>query len=115
MNVEFLSVTDGISGAIGVIAPFLLPFVFKFLEKIFKREISKEEKRAIISYIAVTVAVGIVFVQYQWVGSTWHNIQNLAFECVEHFAIIKGMVQIIYEGIIKEVPEVDAFLTRQEK
>ena len=58
---------------IGSLAPFILPSVFKLLGKIFKRDLSKEEKRLIITLLSGAVALTLVLIKYQWVESIYRD------------------------------------------
>ena len=107
MDTELFALSAGVSGAIGSLAPFVLPSVFKLLGKIFKRDLSKEEKRLIITLLSGAVALTLVLIKYQWVESFEDNIGNLLQFFFVNFVAIKGMVQTIYELIIKSIPALE--------
>ena len=115
MDQDIFELGTAISGAIGFVAPFVLPFLFKLLGKIFKRELVKEEKRNVITYLAIAVSIGLIVSRFNWTGSVWENIQDLAFQLGSNFLIVKGMVQSIYEWLVKGLPEVDIFLEEKSK
>lgn len=115
MDQSIYELSTAISGAIGFVAPFVLPFLFKLLNKIFKRELVKEEKRNVITYLAVAVSIGLIIARFSWTGEVWMDIQNLAFQLGSNFLIVKGMVQSIYEWLVKGLPEVDEYLEEKSK
>jgi len=107
MDSELFILSAGVSGAIGSLAPFILPSFFKLLEKIFKKELCKEEKRLVITLLSGAVALALVLVKYQWVESFEENLGNLLQFFFINFVAIKGMIQTIYELIIKSIPALE--------
>lgn len=91
-----------ISGTVGFIMPWILPFIFKFFERIFKREITKDEKRDVITYIALGIALTTIGVRYEFSdGTIWQEGFTLIATLLYYLSLIKGMVQLVYEKIIK--------------
>lgn len=97
----------GISGIIGLIAPFLLPFVFGA----FKRELKTEEKRLLITLFSITVSVIVLAFKYDWNGAIMDRLAEFASYLFINYVALKGMVQTVYELIVKTIPAVDQKLT----
>jgi len=112
METEVFVVGASVAGIIGVIAPFVLPFLFKLIVKFLGREITKEEKRLITTILAVLVAAAIMGFQYPWTGDIKADLINLAQLFFVNFASVKGMIQFIYESIVKGIPSVDRELEK---
>lgn len=106
---EFTSLVDSavVSGIIGLVAPFLLPFVFK----LFKRELSKEEKRTLITVIALAVSITVLGIRWDWSGNFADCLLNFLTYLFVNFVAVKGMVQTVYELIVKGIPEIDQKLS----
>ncbi len=102
-----LVVSATLTGAIGSIAPFILPSFFSLLEKIFKRVLDKAEKRLIITLLAVVVSLSIIITKFAFNGELDKDIYLMAQFFFVNFVAIKGMVQTIYELIIKSVPALE--------
>lgn len=97
----------GISGAIGSLAPFLLPSFFNLLVKIFKRELAKEEKRLVITALSITIAFVVIIVNFEWTREFKTDIVEFAQFFFINFVTIKGMIQTIYELVIKSIPALE--------
>lgn len=104
-----------VSGIIGLVSPFLLPFVFKLVESIAKQELTKEAKRLIITVLASLVAIIIILAQNNWTGDIKNDLLRTSELFFVNFVAIKGMVNTIYELIVKGIPSIDAELTRLSK
>lgn len=104
MSEDFFLLSAGVSGLIGSVAPFLLPSLFRLLSKLYKREITKEEKRLVITIFSAVIAVILLMVKFEWVGDLREDLNNFGQFFFINFVAIKGMVQTIYELIIKNVP-----------
>lgn len=120
MNVELLTVSSQISALIGVIAPFVLPFMFKWVEKITKKALGREDKRLIITVLSIAISFIIICASFNWVGTVEEIIKNFVLEFSKNFLIIKGVVQTVYELIIKgvvidDVAVIDETLTKLAK
>ena len=70
MELELLVLSASLSGIIGSIAPFIFPSFFKFLSKIFKKELSKEEKRLVVMLSSIGIAIALILVRFEWSGNT---------------------------------------------
>lgn len=91
-----------ISSVVGFIMPWILPFIYKFFSRIFKREITKEEKRDLITYIALGITFTTIGVRYEFSdGTIWQEAFTLIATLLYYLSLIKGMVQLVYEKIIK--------------
>ena len=91
-----------VSGAVGSIMPFILPFLYKFFNRIFKKELTTEEKRDLITYIALGISLTTIGVRYEFGdGTIWQEAFTLIATLLYHMSLIKGMVQLVYEKIIK--------------
>lgn len=112
MDTSMLVVSASISGAIGIFAPFLIPLIYKVVEKIKKGSLEKNEKRLIVTLLSVLVAAGMIVVNFEWVGSFKEDAYRLAEFFFVNFAIVKGTIQTIYELIIQEVPAIDKAMDR---
>jgi len=98
---DLLIVNATVAGIIGTFAPFVLPFLFNFIEKKIKRTLEKNEKRIIVTTFAVAISVGIILVNFNWETSSFRSLLQFFFV---NFVAVKGMVQTIYELLIKEIP-----------
>jgi len=107
MDTELFILSAGVSGAIGSLAPFVLPSLFKFIGKIFQKDLTTAEKRLVITLLSGAVALALVLVKYQWVESFEENLGNLLQFFFINFVAIKGMIQTIYELIIKSIPALE--------
>lgn len=117
MDTELLTVSTGVAGLIGVLSPFVLPFVFKFFRKVIKRVLTTEEKRLVVTMLSVGVSFIIICFSFNWVGDWKEILENFVLEFSANFVIIKGLIQTVYELIIKgvvidEVPVIDKTLTK---
>jgi len=112
MDTNGLLLSAGISGVIGAISPFLIPFLYTCIEKCVKREITTEEKRLVITVISIFVAVAVLGIQFDWVKDFDKDLVNFAQYFFVNFVAIKGMIQTIYELLIKGIPTIDRGLTK---
>lgn len=104
METNLFVVGAGLSGIIGVLAPFVMPRIFNLVGKIVKRELSKEEKRLTVTVFSVIIAVIVILVQYDWSGDIKADLNNLIQFFFVNFVAVKGMIQTIYELLIKNIP-----------
>lgn len=98
-NLDLVIRSTAFASIIGVVAPFVFPFIFK----LFKRELDKEEKRLLITLISIVVSVVILAFNYNWSGDFKQNIGDFAYLLALNFATFKGSVQVVYEAIIKNI------------
>ena len=112
MDLENILINTGVIGIISALAPFVLPFLYKVLQEILKREISKEEKRLFNTALAMTISAVVLLLNYQWVGDWKQDLLGFAQFFFINFAIIKGIVQTIYETLVKGIDGVDKLLTK---
>lgn len=91
----------------GIISAFLIPYLYKLIEKISKRELSKDEKRNVVTWVSIAWAAGIILAQFDFTGTLSHILINLLFTFLYFLTEIKGMIQLIYEKIIKANPDLD--------
>ena len=104
MELELLVLSASVSGIIGSVAPFILPSAFKLLGKIFKKELSKEEKRLVTTLCSIMIALIVILVQFNWTGNIETDLNNILQFFFVNFVAIKGMIQTVYELLIKSVP-----------
>jgi len=102
----------GVSATIGVFAPFLIPFLYKCIEDISKKKLSVASKRLVITILSILISAGIILTGFEWCGEIKVDAMNFAEFFLVNFLTIKGMIQIIYELIIKGIPVVDRFFDR---
>jgi len=115
MDSSILVVGASVSAMIGVFAPFLIPFLYKLIEKVSKKDLTVEGKRLIITIISIFVSMGIMLGSFQWVGEFKLDAMNFAEFFLVNFLTIKGMIQTIYELIIKGIPSIDRVLDKVSK
>ena len=114
---EYIDITQStvFIGFVGLIAPFLFPLLFKLISKIAKRKLSNQEKRLVITVVSFLVSIGVVAFHFEWKGEfmirAWAFIMFLAV----NYLTLRGMVQTIYELIIKNFPVVEKRLDKIEK
>jgi len=104
MSLELLVLSASVSGVIGSLAPFVLPYIFKLLSKIFKKELNKEEKRLVVTLFSILISVVVILVQFSWTGNIKTDLNNILQFFFVNFVAVKGMIQTIYELLIKNVP-----------
>ena len=104
MELELLVLSASVSGIIGSVAPFVLPSIFKLIGKIFKKELSKEEKRLVTTLCSIMIALIVILVQFNWTGNIETDLNNILQFFFVNFVAIKGMIQTVYELLIKSVP-----------
>jgi surface polysaccharide O-acyltransferase-like enzyme len=104
MELELLVLSASVSGIIGSVAPFVLPSIFKLVGKIFKKELSKEEKRLVTTLCSIMIALVVILVQFNWTGNIETDLNNILQFFFVNFVAIKGMIQTVYELLIKSVP-----------
>lgn len=112
MDLENILVNTGVIGIVSALAPFVLPFIYKVLQKILKREIEKEEKRLFNTALAMTISAVVLLLNYNWVGDWKQDLFGFTSFFFINFAIIKGIVQQIYESLVKGIDSVDKLLTK---
>ena len=103
MSLEYLVLSASLSGVIGSLSPFILPSAFKLLGKIFKKELNKEEKRLVVTLFSILISVVVILVQFSWTGNIEADF-NSVLQFFVNFTAIKGMIQTVYELLIKSVP-----------
>ena len=103
------------SGIVGLVSPFLFPFLFKVLGKWVKRDLTGKEKRLVITTVAFLISIGLVAYYFEWSGEFFDRVCAFAMYLVLNFVTIKGVIQSIYEGIIKNIPEIDKKLEEVER
>jgi len=104
MELELLVLSASVSGIIGSVAPFVLPSIFKLIGKIFKKELSKEEKRLVTTLCSIMIALIAILVQFNWTGNIEADFNNVLQFFFVNFTAVKGMIQTVYELLIKSVP-----------
>lgn len=104
MDTELFLLGAEISGVIGAIAPFVLPSLFTLLSKIFKKDLIASEKRLVVTVLSGIIALVLILVKFQWGGEFKEDLNNFAQFFFVNFVAIKGMVQVIYELVIKNSP-----------
>ena len=104
MSLEYLVLSASLSGVIGSLSPFILPSAFKLLGKIFKKELSKEEKRLVTTLCSIMIALIVILVQFNWTGNIEADFNNVLQFFFVNFTAVKGMIQTVYELLIKSVP-----------
>lgn len=114
---NYIDITESIvfSGVLGLLAPFIFPYIYKLFTKIAKREATKEEKRLIISFVSLLIAIGLAAYDFDWTGDIRNRIYEFVVGLFSGFAIFKGAVQAVYELIIKNFPELDKRLEEVSK
>jgi len=104
MELETLVLSASVSGIIGALAPFILPSIFKLISKISKKELNKEEKRLVVTLCSIAVALIVILVQFSWTGNIEADFNNVLQFFFVNFTAVKGMIQTIYELLIKSIP-----------
>ena len=97
---------------IGLFAPFLFPYLFKVVAKWLKRELSKQEKRVLIGFVSFLISLVIVAISFDWQGELTERVMAFITYIVLNFATLRGIVQSIYELVIKNIPSIDERLDR---
>ena len=107
MNTDLLVLSSSLSGLIGSLSPFILPSVFKLISKIAKKDLNKEEKRLVVTLFSIAISLVVILVQFSWSGILERDLNNILQFFFVNFVAIKGMIQTIYELLIKSVPTLD--------
>ena len=101
MNDLILDDSFGIVAIVGALLPFLLPTLFRFLEdKIFKRALSKQEKRDTIMGISAFVSILIVAINYDFTPFSWGCLWSFVTMLGLKFGVLQGFVNTIYNNFI---------------
>jgi len=100
------------AGFVGLISPFLFPFLFKFIGKLAQKELTVQEKRLVITLVAFLVSIGIVAYHFEWYGAFLERAWAFMMYLALNFVTIKGVVQSVYETIIKTFPVLDEKLEK---
>lgn len=96
-----LTLNAGISGIIGVLAPFVLPFLFSLISKITKKTLKSDEKRLVITLLSVGISFIVICTNFDWVGDWKEVVVRFVTYLSANYLVIKGSVQTIYELILK--------------
>jgi uncharacterized membrane protein len=104
MNTDLLVLSASLSGLIGSLSPFILPSVFKLISKIAKKDLNKEEKRLVVTLFSIAISLVVILVQFSWSGILERDLNNILQFFFVNFVAIKGMIQTVYELLIKSVP-----------
>lgn len=104
MNTDLLVLSASLSGLIGSLSPFILPSVFKLISKIAKKDLNKEEKRLVVTLFSIAISLVVILVQFSWSGILERDLNNILQFFFVNFVAIKGMIQTIYELLIKSIP-----------
>jgi len=97
---------------IGLFAPFLFPYLFKAVGKSLKRELTKQEKRILVGFVSFLISLVIVAISFDWQGELTERVMAFITYIVLNFATLRGVVQSIYELVIKNIPSIDEGLDR---
>lgn len=103
-----------LGSTIGIASAFVIPTIYKVICKIIKRELTKEEKRDIVTYLAIAVSAGIILAQFDFTGTILQIAIKLLFTFLYFLTTIKGMIQLVYEKIIKANPDLDKKLNGEK-
>lgn len=93
----------GLAAGIGFVAAIVMPLLYKLIQKLIKRELTKVEKRDVVTYVAITASMAIIFSRFNFVGNFWEIMTNILFSFLYFLTAIKGMIQLVYEKIIKAI------------
>jgi len=107
MNTDLLVLSASLSGLIGSLSPFILPSVFKLISKIAKKDLNKEEKRLVVTLFSIAISLVVILVQFSWSGILERDLNNILQFFFVNFVAIKGMIQTVYELLIKSIPTLD--------
>ena len=107
MNTDLLVLSASLSGLIGSLSPFILPSVFKLISKIAKQDLNKEEKRLVVTLFSIAISLVVILVQFSWSGILERDLNNILQFFFVNFVAIKGMIQTVYELLIKSIPTLD--------
>lgn len=104
---QYIDVTTStaLMGFIGLIAPFALPRLFKWIEQSAKRKLTSQEKRLLITSIAFFISLGAVAYYFEWNGSFMERAWAFIVYLGVNYATLRGVTQGVYEVIIGTLPE----------
>lgn len=114
---EVILITNSVvfSGIVGLVAPFIFPYIFKLFSKIAKKEASKSEKRLIINIFALIISIGLAAYSYDWGEEFLPTAWEFIIYIFTSFTVFRGIVQSVYELIIKSFPSLEERLEKIEK
>lgn len=92
---------------IGMAFAFVFPYICQLWVKVFKRELSKDEKRALSHMIILAVSITITGIFWDWKGISWDEIIRFAVALGGSFMSGTGTVWTVYTMIIKNIPALD--------
>jgi hypothetical protein len=113
---EYIDITQStvFIGMVGLIAPFLFPFVFNLFKRWVGREATSQEKRMVITGFSILVSVGILAFLFEWDGTFFERLWAFVLYMFVNFITLKGVIQSVYELIIKNFPIVEERLDKIE-
>jgi len=113
---QYIDITSSVvfTGLAGIIAPFVFPFLFKLFGRWAKRELSDQEKRLLIVIVSLLVAIGLVAVDFEWEGEFGERAWAFIMYLFINFVTLRGIVQSVYELIIKNFPSIEERIAKIE-
>lgn len=114
---QYLDITMStvFSGLVGLVAPFVFPFLFKLLSKVAKRPITDQEKRLSIVGVSLLISVAVVAYYFEWDGEFMERAWAFVLYLGVNFTTLRGVVQSVYELIIQSFPALKERLNKFEK
>lgn len=103
------------TGLIGLVAPFLFPYLFKVVSKWLKKELSKQEKRILVGLVSFLISLVIVAMNFSWEGEFVEAVWSFIMYLIINFTTMRGVVQSIFELIVKNIPSLDEKMDKIEK
>lgn len=95
------------SGLVGLVAPFLFPLLFKLYVKIANRDMTSQEKRLLIVVVSLLISVGVVAYHFEWQGEFVERAWAFILYLGVNFVTFRGVVQSVYEVVVKSLPGVE--------
>jgi hypothetical protein len=114
---QYIDLTDStvFAGIVGLVSPFLFPFLFKLVGKLAKRPITAQEKRLTITVSAFLVSIGIVGYHFEWDGDFMSRVWAFIMYLFVNFVTLRGVVQSVYELILLNIPGLEERLDKIAK
>jgi hypothetical protein len=111
---QYIDLTNSTAfvGLVGLVSPFLFPFLFNLFSKIAKREVTSQEKRLVITASAFLVSVGVVAYHFEWDGDFMSRVWAFVMYLFVNFVTLRGVVQSVYEIILKNIPGLEERIER---
>lgn len=104
---DYITGNTILAGAIGFLVPILLPVLFGFIERIFKKALSSQTKKLIVLGVSLIIVLTISLINFDWSGESIEVLVRFAQAYLVDNAIFLGMVNNVYVMMVRFFPSID--------